>query len=223
MFLAVEVAPTNDAPTFEIPTPVEDSLSSSLLTAEEDRLGVVGHDHLGWPDDSVLGSTTISNASIVLADADVHYLPGGTTPQQPESRWTIESSTTVSAGAVNDTMTVTIVVSHGGVLLSNARSEVIIEVISEAVAATAASLAYAAELHVRGPMWAVADALKGMLYRTGLNWNSWVGTGGSGLQPVVPEASAQPHPQGFNYVFVTSPSCRSNPNLAPCSSCIQAP
>lgn len=188
ILLAVEVSPVNDAPTLTIPTSDE---PSAPLTAEEDRLGVVGADHLGWSQNNILDSTIVSNASIVLADADVVYSARATTPQQPYSRWTLESSATASAAAVDDTVTVTVTVSHGGVRLSDARSEVTFSVVSRAAAATSVeSSEFAAELQLSGPMWAVADALKGMLYRTDLNWNSWVGSGGSQLQPVVSEVSA---------------------------------
>ena len=183
ILLAVDVAPVNDAPTLTIPTAEDDA----LLTAEEDRLGIVGVGHVGWSDENILGSTIISNASIVLADADVAYASGATTPQQPYSRWAIDSSAMGSASEVSDTISVTVTVSHGGILLSDARSEVTLSVLSPAAATTASSSEFAAELELRGPMWAVADALKGMLYRTDLNWNSWVGSGGSQLQPVVSE------------------------------------
>ena len=184
ILLAVEVAPVNDAPTLTIPTADD----AALLTAEEDRLGVVGVGHVGWSDENILGSTTISNASILLADADIAYASGATTPQQPYNRWTIDSSSAGSAHEVNDTITVTVTVSHGGILLDDARSEVTLSVLSPAGGTTASSSSeFAAELELSGPMWAVADALKGVLYRTDLNWNSWVGAGGSQLQPVVSE------------------------------------
>lgn len=191
ILLVVEVAPINDAPTLTIPTAGEASSSAALLTAEEDRLGIVGAGRFGWTNENILGSTTISNASIVLADADVTYATGATTPQQPYSRWRIESSAVGLAPEANDTMTVTVTVSHGGILLSDARSEVTLLVLSRAAATTATSSEFAAELELSGPMWAVADALKGVLYRTDLNWNSWVGSGGSQLQPVVSEVSSQ--------------------------------
>lgn len=187
ILLAVEVAPVNDAPTLTIPTADDDS----LLTAEEDRLGIVGAGHFGWSDENTLGSTTISNASIVLADADVAYASSATTPQQPYSRWTIGSSAVGAAPEVIDMMTVTVTVSHGGILLSDARSEVTLVILSRAAATTASSSEFAAELELSGPMWAVADALQGVLYRTDLNWNSWVGSGGNQLQPVVSEVGGQ--------------------------------
>lgn len=187
ILLAVEVVRVNDAPTLTIPTADD----ATILTAEEDRLGLVGAGHFGWSDENILGSTTISNASIVLADADVAYTPGATTPQQPYSRWKIESSVEGSASETSDSMTIIVTVSHGGVLLSDARSEVSLVVLSPAAATTASSSEFAAELELSGPMWAVADALKGVLYRTNLNWNSWVGSEGSQLQPVVSEVGTQ--------------------------------
>lgn len=191
ILLAMDVAPVNDAPTLTVPTADEVSSSAALLTAEEDRLGIVGAGYFGWSDENILGSTTISNASIVLADADVAYATGATTPEQPYSRWKIETSAVDSASEVNDTMTVTVTVSHGGILLSDARSEVTLLVLSPAAATSTFSSEFAAELELSGPMWAVAGALKGVLYRTDLNWNSWVGSGGSQLQPVVPEVGRQ--------------------------------
>lgn len=187
ILVAVEVAPINDAPTLTIPA----ANDGALLTAVEDRFGVVGTDHFAWSEENILGSTTISNASILLADADVAYETGATTPQQPYSRWKIESSAEGSAAEVNDTMIVTVTASHGGILLSDASSEVTILVLSPAAATTVSSSEFAAELELRGPMWAVADALKGALYRTDLNWNSWVGSGGNQLQSVVTEVGWQ--------------------------------
>ncbi|CAM9224731.1 unnamed protein product, partial [Ectocarpus fasciculatus] len=183
LLLAVEVAAVNDPPTFTVPTA---DASSSYLTAEEDRVGVVGIDHVGWLDENILDSTIISTSSIVLEDADAVYAPDGTTLQPPQSRWTHESSTS-SPASVNDTVEVTVQVSHGGVLPSGARSEVMLVVVSPANTSSVASSGFAAEMRLGGPVWAVADALKGMLYRTDLNWNSWVGSGGNQVQPVVTE------------------------------------
>lgn len=191
ILLAIEVAAVNDSPTFSIPTVDEASSTALPLTAEEDRLGVVGARHFGWSGEDIVGSTTISNASIELADADLMYAAGNTTPHQPYSRWTLEPSENASSATLNDTVVVTVAVAHGGVLLSDARSEAALLVISTAAATSAASSEFAAELQLSGPMWAVADALKGMLYRTDLNWNSWVGSGDGDLQPVVSEVSGQ--------------------------------
>lgn len=191
ILLAVEVARVNDAPMLTIPTAAD----ATFLTAEEDRLGIIGAVHSGWSDENILGSTTISNASIVLADADAVYAPGDLTPQLPYSRWRMVSSAIGSAFEANDTMKVTVEVSHGGILLSDARSEVTLVVISPAAATTASSSEFAAELEMSGPAWAVSEALKGMLYRTDLNWNSWVGSGGSQLQPVVSEVSSRASPK----------------------------
>lgn len=191
ILLAVEVAAVNDSPTFSIPTADEFSSSSLPLTAEEDRLGVIGARHLGWSGEDIVGSTTISNASIELVDADITYAAGNTTPVQPSSRWTLESSENASSATLNDTVAVKVAVAHGGVLLSDARSEAVLLVVSTAAATSAASSEFAAELQLSGPVWAVTDALKGMLYRTDLNWNSWVGSGGGDLQPVVSEVRGQ--------------------------------
>ena len=192
ILLAVDVAAVNDSPVFTIPTADEASSSSLPLTAEEDRLGVLGVRHFGWSGENIVGSTTISNASIELADADTTYAAGTTTPRQPYSRWMLEPSVEAPTTALNDTMVVTVEVSHGGVLLSDARSEAALLVVSPAASTIAASSEFAAELQLSGPMWAVADALKGMLYRTDLNWNSWVGSGGGGqVQPVVSEVRGQ--------------------------------
>lgn len=149
----------------------------------------MGIDHVGWLDENILDSTIISTSSIVLEDADAVYAPDGTTLRPPQSRWTHES-TTSSPASVNDTVEVTVQVSHGGVLLSGARSEVILVVVSPANTSSMASSGFAAEMRLSGPVWAVADALKGMLYRTDLNWNSWIGSGGNQVQPVVTEVGA---------------------------------
>lgn len=149
----------------------------------------MGIDHVGWLDTNILDSTTISASSIVLEDADAVYAPGGTTLQPPQSRWTHESSTSPPA-SINDTVEVTVQASHGGVLLSGARSEVTLVVVSSAQTSGVYSSEFAAEMRLSGPLWAVADALKGILYRTDLNWNSWVGSAGNQVQPVVTEVGA---------------------------------
>lgn len=204
ILLAVDVAPVNDAPTLTIPTAEEAASAAALLSAEEDRLGIVGVGHFSWSAEDLLDSTTISNASIVLADADVAYATGATTPQQPYSRWSIKSSEIESSSEVNDTIAVTVTVSHGGILLSDARSEVSLVVRSAAAATNASSSEFAAELELTGPLWAVADALKGVLYRTDLNWNSWVGSGGSQLQPVVYEVNRQAGHNGVCLICASS-------------------
>lgn len=187
--LAIEVEPVNDPPTLVIPT--ADNPFSSLV-AEEDRLGVVGGAYFGWPEGNILKMTTISDSSIELLDDDLTYEADGTTLRQSYSRWTqagqdgLESETSTS-GSMNDTMTVDISVSHGGLILDHARSELTFEDTSAATDGTYPE--YAAELQLSGPMWAMADALRGMRYRTELNWNSWLEFGGSQLQPVVPEVS----------------------------------
>lgn len=187
--LAIEVAPVNDPPTLVIPT---SDKPFAPLVAEEDRVGVVGAAYFGWPEGNILGTTTISDSSIELTDDDLTYEADGTTLRLSYSRWTqagkdgLESATSTS-GSMNDTMTVNISVSHGGLILDHARSEVIFEDTSAATDGTYPE--YAALLQLSGPMWAVADALKGMKYRSELNWNSWLEFGGSQLQPVVPEVS----------------------------------
>lgn len=188
ILLAVEVEPVNDAPTFSVPTAAEASFS---LTAEEDRLGVLGANHFGWSRTNILDSTIISNASIILADADLTYSTGATTPRQPYSRWTLLSVAGESAALLDDTVTATVTVSHGGVHLSDARSEVELLVVSRAAATSVEFSEFAAELQLSGPMWAVQNALKGMMYKTNLNWNSWVGSGRSQLQAVVSEVRKQ--------------------------------
>lgn len=187
--LAIEVAPVNDPPTLGIPTADEPFAS---LVAEEDRLGIVGAAYFAWPERNTVGVTTISNSSIELADDDLTYDADGTTLRQPYSRWTqvdddgLESATSTS-GSADDTMTVNISVSHGGVILDRARSEV---TFGDTSAGTNGAYAeYAGQLQLSGPMWAIADALKGMRYRSELNWNSWLEFGGTQLQPVVPEVS----------------------------------
>lgn len=207
ILLAVEVAPVNDAPILSIPAADQ---GYGPLTAEEDRLGVLGVSHFDWPHTNILDATIVSNASIVLVDADVAYSTGATTPQQPYSRWTLPSSATDSAATVDDTVTVTVTVAHGGVHLSGARSEVEILVVSRAAATSIESLEFAAEIVLSGPMWAVQDALKGALYKTNLNWNSWVGSGGSQLQAVVSEVredTVRPFSIGF---ILIRPRCVSH-------------
>lgn len=187
--LAIEVAPVNDPPTLVIPTA---DTSFSPLVAEEDRLGIVGAAYSGWPEGNILGMTTISVSSVELTDDDLTYEADGTTLQRSYSRWAqvgrdgLESATSTSRPMI-DTMTVNISVSHGGLILDHARSEVTFEDTSAATNGTYPE--YAAQLQLSGPMWAMADALKGMRYRTELNWNSWLEFGGSQLQPVVPEVS----------------------------------
>lgn len=188
--LAIEVAPINDPPTLSIPTA---NTPFTSLVAEEDGLGIVGANYFAWPEKNILSMTTISNSSIELADDDLTYEADGTTLRQPYSRWVqvdnggLESSTSTS-GFTDDMMRVNISVSHGGVVLDRARSEVIFEGVSAANNDGAYS-EYAGQLQLSGPMWAMADALKGIRYRSELNWNSWLEIGGSQLQPVVPEVS----------------------------------
>lgn len=185
VLLAVKIEPVNDPPTLLIPTPAS---GVAPLSAEEDRLGVVGIDCCGWSTENILDATVISNSSIVLSDIDVSYETGGTSLHQPYKRWTLvgEQSTVVP----NDTMTVKLVVSYGGVLMSDARSEVSIQT-GPAITGLAPH-AFFASLELNGPLWAVADALKGLRYRSELNWNSWVGAGEPLLQPIISEVRKLP-------------------------------
>lgn len=187
--LAIEVAPVNDPPT--LVTPTADKPFGPLV-AEEDHLGIVGIAYFGWPEGDVLDMTTISSSSIELTDDDFTYEADGTTLRRPYSRWKQAGKDgleleTFTSRSTNDTMTVKISVSHGGLILDHARAEVTFEDIPEATNGTYPE--YAAQLQLSGPMWAMADALKGMRYRSELNWNSWLEFGGSHLQPVVPEVS----------------------------------
>lgn len=185
VLLAVKVEPVNDPPTLLIPTPAS---GVAPLSAEEDRLGVVGIDCCGWSTENIIDATVISNSSIVLSDIDASCETDRTSLHQPYNRWTLvgEQSTVVP----NDTMTVKLVVSHGGVLMSDARSEVSIKT-GPAVTGIAPQ-AFFASLELNGPLWAVADALKGLRYKSELNWNSWVGEGEPLLQPVISEVSKIP-------------------------------
>lgn len=187
LLLAVDVMPVNDAPSILIPTA---DANSAPLSAEEDRVGIVGVDCCGWSTENIAGATIISNSSIVLSDADIEYQADGVVLQQRDNLWTLTrgdgmESPTSLATYVNDTVSVTISVSHGGILLHGARSEV---TVAASPAATGdISQSYTGSLHLSGPMWAVADSLKGMRYKTNLNWNSWVGSGGTELRPVLSE------------------------------------
>lgn len=189
IMLAIEVAPVNDPPRLVIPTA---NKPFGPLVAEEDHLGIVGVAYFGWPEGDILGMTTISDSSIELTDDDFTYEADSTTLRRPYSRWTQAGKdglelATLTSRSMNDTMTLNISVSHGGLILDHARSEVTFEDISEATNGTYPG--YAAHFQLSGPMWAISDALKGMRYRSELNWNSWLEFGGSQLQPVVPEVS----------------------------------
>lgn len=189
--LAIEVMPVNDPPVLLTPR-VDKSTPSVTFTADEDRLGIVGVDDFGLPQKNILGATTISNSSILLSDADVTYDSDDTTLHQASGRWVlaredgVESPSSLSEH-VNDTVTVSISVLHGGVLLSHARSELTFE--GTSAVANEMPSEFAARVRVSGPMWAMVAALKGMLYKTDLNWNSWIVSGINQLQPVISEVS----------------------------------
>lgn len=189
ILLAIEVVWVNDPPTFLIPIAAE---ASAFLTAEEDRIGIVGVDCCGWSVENILGAAIISNSSIVLTDADLKYQTDGTTLKQISSRWVFAEGRVVDSSMpvampLNDTLIVKISTLHGGVFLRDARSEVVFE--DSSTAANNLPGGYAASLQLSGPLWAVADALKGIRYKTNLNWNSWLGPGGTHLQHVVSEVS----------------------------------
>lgn len=180
ILLAMQVEPVNDPPMILVPTAVSSSLS---LTADEDQIGIVGVSCCGWSEDNIIGATAISNSSIVLSDADYSYDSDGATLQRTSSRWALAQEDDSPTSALNDTVTVTISTGHGSVQLNEPRSEVTVEDVSSGnTKGESTSL-----LQVSGSTWAVADALKGLRYRTALNWNSWVGSGGEDLHPVVAE------------------------------------
>lgn len=196
ILLALDVSPVNDPPIVLIPTSIETEVP---LFAEEDRIGIIGADCCGWSNDNTHGSTIISNSSIVVTDADITYdfAAGGITPQQSYSRWTLAQAHAREESAlkpthVNDTVTLTVSATRGGILLSGSRSKVSVTDISEereVVGGGDNSLDFFPSLAVVGPMWAVAESLKGMRYRTSLNWNSWAGLGTAELEHVVLEVS----------------------------------
>lgn len=180
ILLAMQVEPINDPPMILVPTAVSSSFS---LTADEDQIGIVGISCCGWSEDNMIGATTISNSSIVLSDADYSYDSNGATLQQSSSRWALAQEDDSPTSPLNDTVTVIISTGHGSVQLNKPRSEVTVEDVSSGnTQGESTSL-----LQVSGSTWAVADALKGLRYRTALNWNSWVGSGGEDLHPVVVE------------------------------------
>ena len=180
--LAVKVTPVNDPPMLFIPTPVFDG---SPFFAEEDRLGVVGIDCCGWSMENILSATVISNSSIVLSDADVSYEMDGTSIQQPNIRWKLIGEE--DSVQPNDTVAVGLKVSHGGILMSKVRAELSMEAVPAATGDVSRS--FSRSLKLQGPLWAAADALKGLRYRSDLNWNSWGGSAESQLQPVISEVS----------------------------------
>lgn len=187
VLLAIDVVPINDPPVVSVPTATGDG---AFLTADEDRVGIVGTDCCGWLRENIVDATTISNWSVVLTDADARYGVDGVTPTPSYSRWTIaqgESHGTVhSVGIpVNDTMAVTITTAHGGILLCDARSEV--KIGGYSAANNSNSSDFSSSLEVSGPMWAVAQALRGLRYRADRNWNSWLGPGGTDMHPIVTE------------------------------------
>lgn len=215
IFLAFDVSSVNDPPTFVIPT----SLSSEIpLFTEEDRVGTVGADCCGWSDKITPRPTMISNSSIVLLDADISYnlADGGTTPRQSYSRWILAQDPIGEnpVSTIDDTVTLTISVAWGGVLLSNVRSEVSITGVSgedETAEGKFIPLDLYSSMTAIGPLWAVAESLKGMHYQSSLNWNSWAGLGISELDHVTLEVS---------WLFVASARIHHEQSYAPRCSCV---
>lgn len=196
IILAIDVAPVNDPPRIIVPL---EFTNDPPLTAEEDQMGTIGTDCCGWSDENTLGGTTISQQSITLIDADIDYesrSKDGADSEKMLSRWTVSpangsSSQLTSSSAVyaNDTVTVTISVKHGGVLLREVRSQVSMSYIEaeDKIAEEYDPTKYVPLLVLGGPLWAVARSVRSMRYRSNRNWNSWVGSGSAGLEPVILE------------------------------------
>lgn len=196
ILLALDVSPVNDPPIILLPTSTS---TQTPLFAEEDRVGVFGADCCGWSSEDTHSLTIISNSSIVVSDADITYdfVASGTSPQQSYSRWIlaqpyVREESALQPTHVNDTFTLTASAIRGGILLSGSGSEISVTTISDgrnSVGGGDTPPDFFSSLTVVGPMWAVAESLKGMRYRTSLNWNSWAGLGATGLENVVLEVS----------------------------------
>lgn len=200
--LAVDVAPANDAPEIIVPP---EFFGAVPATAEEDRVGVVGMDCCGWSPDNAAGATAISKPSVVLTDADVgpegesRDGPGERDPPVRRSRWALGSADgdgTLAAPSPglrpDDTVSLTITANHGGVRLDQVLSGVSVtdaRALDDVVAEGEDLGRFYSPLTLVGPLWDVARAVRGMRYRSKRNWNSWVGSGGRGMEPVVREVS----------------------------------
>ncbi|CAM9199449.1 unnamed protein product, partial [Discosporangium mesarthrocarpum] len=182
--LAVKVAPVNDPPVIIVPLRREDG---GLLNAYEDAPGLVGTDCCGSTDQNLQGTSIISNPSIIIEDPDISIdrLTGKPGPSHPKSRWGHPFPATESLWEPDDEVVLTFSVRHGGIRFQEVLSEVTsTEVPSPGGDGTASAISegFLSGLELQGPLWAVAKAVRGIVYRTDRNWNSWTGRGqGAGL------------------------------------------
>lgn len=202
--LAVHVAPVNDIPRVIVP---REFMDKGPLTAQEDRVGVIGTDCCGWSSENIIEATIISNASVELADADLppHGQSLGEVGERlrgTKSRWVVAPAYAEDHGAgslqappLNETVTLEISVRYGGVLLSDVHPQASINNGPEGFeirdSSTDLETWYASSVKMSGPLFAVARSVRGMRYRTRRNWNSWVGSGKAGLEPVKFEVSPE--------------------------------
>ncbi|CAM9142464.1 unnamed protein product, partial [Choristocarpus tenellus] len=171
ILLVVDVSPVNDSPRLIVPLMGDENES---LTAHEDSPGMMGTDCCPL---SLLpnlqGASIISNSSILLEDPDI---PITASSLSDENRWTLLSQANKSSTAPIEQVELKLVARYGAILLQDVLSDVTLTGVSSGTDRLVPN-GFMSELQLTGPMWAVSQALRGMIYQSDRNWNSW-GWGG---------------------------------------------